>query len=68
LPSKLWFLNFPYCIAGEIEELCPHLGRDDAINANRFYNYIIDFWFRLHGADAISVYGAEPMTNNRMER
>ena len=52
----------------ELRKLCPDLSDQEARNANLFHNYVISYWFRLHGTDAISVFGADATTNNRMER
>jgi hypothetical protein len=53
----------------ELRRLCPELSLAEARALNKWHNvYVLGYWFRLRGADAISVYGASNTTNNRIER
>ena len=53
----------------ELRKLCPELSLAEARALNKWHNvYVLGYWFRLRGADAISVYGASNTTNNRIER
>jgi hypothetical protein len=53
----------------ELRGICEELPVGEATNVNKWFNvYVLGYWFRLRGADNISVFGATRATNNRMER